>query len=265
MIIDFHTHLGSVVNKNPDDLLRSMDKAQIDKSVIIAGEVVGLSNSELMNVIKGHPDRFLGALYGDYEEPRKSNFNEFELSHLLNHPNIVGIKFYSGYQHNFPYDEAIKYQLNLLELKNKVAIFHCGDTYSVCKNAKLKYAMPIHIDEVAVDNPDLKIVIAHLANPWFIDTAEVMYKNKNVYTDISGFVYGDFTERDQKNFCKVIQEMNLILDPTTSDRFLFGTDWPISNQDSYCNFINQSWFYERELNFKNVYKNNEKLLKEIIK
>jgi Tat protein secretion system quality control protein TatD with DNase activity len=62
------------------------------------------------------------------------------------------------------------------------------------------------------------------------DTAEVCYKNKNVYTDISGFVYKNFETEDKVKFKKVLDEF---LDIASSDKLLFGTDSPISNQRSY--------------------------------
>ncbi len=38
----------------------------------------------------------------------------------------------------------------------------------------------MHIDDLAVDYPDLKIVICHIGNPWIKDCMEVVNKNKNV-------------------------------------------------------------------------------------
>ena len=42
---------------------------------------------------------------------------------------------------------------------------------------------PLLVDDVAVDNPDVKFVMAHFGNPWLIDAAEVIYKNDNVWAD----------------------------------------------------------------------------------
>ena len=44
--------------------------------------------------------------------------------------------------------------------------FHTGDTYS--PEAKLKFAHPLGVDEVAVDHPDVKFVLCHLGNPWTV-------------------------------------------------------------------------------------------------
>lgn len=241
MIIDIHTHIGNIVNKSIDDLLLSMDEAKIDKSVIIAGDVVGLTNENLIKILDKHSDRFFGIIAAEPLELdikldyiAQIQLNDYEK--LLNHSSVIGAKFYTGYRHYYPNDPRAELLFPLLEEKNKVAVFHLGDTYCVHNGAKLKYAQPIHIDDVATDWPDLKIVMAHFSYPWHRDAAQIMYKNKNVYADVSGFVYGEFKEKDIKNFKKVLEEVESVYD-NNWDRVLFGTDWPISNQKSYCNTL----------------------------
>jgi len=110
------------------------------------------------------------------------------------------------------------------------AIFHCGDCLNSVKHAKLKYAHPLLIDEPATDYDDVNFVIAHMGYPWHRDAAQVCYKNPNVYADISGFVYGEFDREDQLKFERTLKEF---LDIAGTDKLLFGTDAPISNQASY--------------------------------
>jgi len=74
--------------------------------------------------------------------------------------------------------------------------------------------------------PQLKIVIAHMGYPWVADAAEVCYKNKNVYTDTSGFVYGTFTKNDEALFKDILRTYTAIAG--SLDKVLFGTDWPLS-------------------------------------
>lgn len=98
MIIDFHTHIGITVGKSKEDLLFSMDEAKIDKSVVIAGNVVGINNDELIKVIDQHPDRFLGIIAASPQDLSLNNtyidrIYLKEYKDLLSHPSIVGIKF----------------------------------------------------------------------------------------------------------------------------------------------------------------------------
>ena len=65
-------------------------------------------------------------------------------------------------------------------------MIHTGDTFS--NNSKVRFAHPLSIDEIAVENPELTIIMCHLGNPWIPDCQEILYKNQNVYADISGLV-----------------------------------------------------------------------------
>jgi predicted TIM-barrel fold metal-dependent hydrolase len=146
---------------------------------------------------------------------------------------IKGMKLYCGYEHYYPYDK--RYQPvydSCIEFGVPVMI-HTGDTFS--SMGKLRYSHPLNIDEVAVDNPELKIIICHLGNPWIQDCEEVIYKNKNVYADISGLVLGDFTHYYEEFMVdKVAEFLNYAGEPKY---LLYGSDWPISNMESYLNFV----------------------------
>ena len=106
-------------------------------------------------------------------------------------------------------------------------MIHTGDTLS--HTAKVKYSHPLNIDDVAVDNPELKIIMCHLGNPWIIDCQEILYKNRNVYADISGLFVGDFTLIFESYYLAKIKELlNYVGAP---HHLLYGSDWPISNID----------------------------------
>ena len=135
-------------------------------------------------------------------------------------------------------------------------MFHTGDTFSA--KGKLRYSHPLNIDEVAVDNPELKIVMCHLGNPWILDCEEVIYKNKNVYGDISGLVLGDFTHYYEELIADKIAEL---LNYAGEPRYLlYGTDWPIANMESYLKFVAglELSEYARELM---MFRNSDRLFK----
>jgi uncharacterized protein len=229
MIIDVHTHIGmnEHINSSVDNLLLSMDKSKIDKALVFAGEINGITNSYMLEQIALHKDR----LYGVAAYHPDNNYNDLHIIYdSIDNEKAVAVKFYLGYDHWYPNDHKIYEILEHLDRKGSTAIFHCGDCLNTVKKAKLKYSHPLGIDDPAVDYPNLNIVIAHMGFPWHRDTAEVCYKNKNVYADISGFVYGDFDSDSQDKFRKVISEFT---DICPADKLLFGTDFPISNQDSY--------------------------------
>jgi|HubBroStandDraft_5_1064220.scaffolds.fasta_scaffold17562_5 predicted TIM-barrel fold metal-dependent hydrolase len=235
-IIDCHTHLGrnEHINASVDQLLKSMDEAKIDKALVFAGDLNNLTTAQMVEEIRPHRDRLYGVASWDFQNTcvethrKTSMWQTTYIQELFRSGEIVAVKFYTGYYHYMPAD-----LVDILDCLNKMgcpAIFHMGDCLNSVKCAKLKYAHPLNIDEVAVDYPKMNFIIAHMAFPWVRDAAEVCYKNANVYADISGFVYGKFGVLDVIKFEKVINEF---LEIAGSDKLLFGTDWPISDQSSY--------------------------------
>ena len=236
MIIDCHTHLGrnDHIRASVDELLHSMDGAKIDKALVFAGELNDITTSQMLEEIKNHKDRLMGVASWDTEYRQKHRaalaFEQVDrLIDLYKAKEIVAVKFYTGYDHFYPREVGGEVLWRMNEV-GCPAIFHSGDCLNSVKCAKLKYAHPLHIDEVAVDFPKMNFIIAHMAYPWVKDAAEVCYKNANVYSDISGFVYGEFEGIDKIKFQRTLQEF---LSVAGSDKLLFGTDWPISNQHSY--------------------------------
>lgn len=234
MIIDCHTHLGrnEHITSNVKDLLTSMDGAKIDKALVFAGGLNSCPNDFMLSEIAPHKDRLYGvAAVHPFSEPPLMRNHAKDIQALVDFyqsGQIVAVKFYLGYDHYYPSD--VSYYLKELEKVGCPVIFHCGDCLCTVTRAKLKFAHPLGVDEVAVDYPGINFIIAHMGFPWHRDAAEVCYKNKNVYSDISGFVYKDFETEDKIKFKKVLDEF---LDISSSDKLLFGTDFPISNQNSY--------------------------------
>jgi uncharacterized protein len=254
MIIDCHVHLGRNEHIAADaaQLIKSMDAAGIDKSLVFAGELNDAPNEWMLEQI----EPYKGRLYGVAAFKRKDEQGLFLLKRDVEHlatlyeqKKIVAVKFYTGYDHYYPKD--VNWELGLLEEVGCPAIFHSGDCLNSVKKAKLKYAHPLHIDDVANEHPKMNFIIAHMGFPWVRDAAEVCYKNENVYSDCSGFVYGKFTDQDYSKFFKTLREF---YDIAPSDKLLFGTDFPISDQDSYLDAFNWIDRDSMALNAQRVFK-----------
>ena len=153
---------------------------------------------------------------------------------------VVALKAYLGYLHYEPAHPNYRAYYELAAKHRIPVIFHTGDTYS--PEAKLKYSHPLGVDEVAVDHPQTRFVLAHCGNPWLMDAAQVVYKNLNVWADLSGIVVGDsqqFHDPDQKDR---LADTQLALRRAfryaeRPNRFVFGTDWPLIPMAAYRDFI----------------------------
>jgi len=240
MIIDCHVHLNHYADEEVDvlsaslpKLLATMRRNRVDQSIILTSYKVSPgrpSTRQVVEAIKDTPSLHVVAGIG-YETVNPAVIED--LDDLLGAGSLKGLKLYPGYEPFYPSDPKLEPVYDLAARHDVPVMIHCGDTYS--PRGKVKYSHPLNVDEVAVDHPDVKFVICHLGNPWLADCAEVVYKNANVYADISGLVLGDFTDRFEAYMRRELQDLLVWgVDPSN---VLYGTDWPISSMESYLEFM----------------------------
>jgi len=158
-----------------------------------------------------------------------------KVERALSDRRIRGLKVYLGYFHKYAYDDVYRGFYELAAKYGVPVIFHTGDNYD--RNAKVKFAHPLTIDEVAVDFRDTNFIIAHMGNPWTIDAGEVIYKNANVYGDLSGLFLGSKETMegvDERDLEDIIKAYRWVGDPK---KFLYGSDWPITSMKPYIRLI----------------------------
>lgn len=110
--------------------------------------------------------------------------------------------------------------------------------------AKVKYAHPLLVDEVAVEHRDVIFVMAHFGNPWITDAAEVLCKNENVWADLSGLLVGNeayFSALSEGGgMGRTAERIRQGIESTERpDRFLYGTDRPLAPMRAYWDFVEQ--------------------------
>jgi len=265
MIIDVHTHLNNyhedkidTIDNSLDKLQESMERNSVDYALILTSYLVNKnrpSTGEVLEVLARRNIKNMSVVAGiSYLNYKERDLRE--ISDYLKEKTVKGLKLYPGYEPFYPHDKRLQVVYDLAVEYDVPVMFHSGDTYT--PKGKIRYSHPIHIDDVAVDNPNMKIVICHVGNPWIRDCMEVVYKNSNVYTDFSGLVLGDFTDRFEKYMRGQLEEMMLY---AGEPRYmLYGTDWPISTMRSYIAFMNQLDLSE-DAKEKIMWKNANELFK----
>ncbi len=261
MIIDCHTHVNNYHNENVeslqrcvDDLLLAMRRNRVDIALVLTSYKVTAGRPSTRDVVKitaDLPNVFVvaGLSYNAFSVDQLPELREY-----IQRGWVRGLKLYPGYEPFYPNDPKCEPIYRLAAETNVPVMLHSGDTFT--PKGKLKYSHPLHVDEAAVDFPDVNFVICHLGSPWFRDSMEVVYKNKNVYTDLSGLVLGDFSDRFESYMRKQLQEM--LLYGVEPDKVLFGTDWPISSMESYIEFIDELSIPEKDRK-KILYQNSAQL------
>ncbi len=233
MIVDAHTHLGDKEGWKVEDLIASMDETGIDMSLVIS-EKRYAPIKKILEQVEKYPKR-LKAI-GDI------NFETLDIDQinyilkLLEEDKIIGVKFYLGYENYYPSNEKLFAIYEYCQANNKPVVFHTG-ALETGDRGLLKYSHPLNIDEVAHHFPKLKIVMAHMGNPWLLDCAAVMSKNENVYADMSGY----FEENEPIEYEEVaafIQRLKAAwLFLGSYEKFIFGTDYPLYSQKEYLEAV----------------------------
>jgi predicted TIM-barrel fold metal-dependent hydrolase len=105
----------------------------------------------------------------------------------------------------------------LAERHNLPILFHQGA--SPVREAPLKYAHPLLMDEIATRFPELRIVMAHLGHPWQRETIVTIRKHPHVYADISATFYRPWS---------FYEGLRLATEWGALEKLLFGSDFPIA-------------------------------------
>lgn len=151
-------------------------------------------------------------------------------------PNLAALKLYPGYQHFYPHDPRLDPLYEFAARRRIVVMFHQGDTLDPA--GLLKFARPIEVDEVAVRFRDVNFVLCHLGNPWIDEASELVYKNRNVYTDTSGILWDPRLPHFDRMVAKARDCLNgAIAGMGDLSRVLYGSDWPLESIDVAVDLI----------------------------
>lgn len=263
MIIDCHTHINNYHNEEIEsigqaiqDLQREMKRNRIDVAIVLTSYKVKPGRPSTRLAIEATKDLDNVYIVAGISYLNLNDDTLGELRKQLQEGSLRGIKLYPGYEPFYPADLKLDPVYKLAAEFDVPVMIHTGDTYT--PKGKVKYSHPLNVDEVAVDYPDVKFVICHIGNPWIRDCMEVVYKNANVYTDISGLVLGNFSDRFESYMRKQLQEM--LVFGVNPEKVLFGTDWPISSMESYLQFMEQLPVPEKDKK-KILYENAARVFK----
>ena len=154
-------------------------------------------------------------------DPWKGKMAVREARRLVREYKVKGFKFHPTMQGFFANDRMAYPFYEVLQEEGCIALFHTGQTgvgsgMPGGNGMRLKSSNPMTMDDVAVDFPDLKIVLAHPSFPWQEEALAVAQHKPNVYIDLSGW--------SPKYFPPIlVRYCNSIL----RKKVLCGSDWPM--------------------------------------
>lgn len=181
-------------------------------------------NTEVIEFAKQHSDFMIAFASVD---PMRGQDAVNEARSLIRGGGVHGFKLHPPLQQFAPNDRRAYPFYEVMAEHKLPVIFHTGHSgigtgMPGGGGIRLKYGNPMDIDDVAVDFPDMKIILAHPSFPWQDEAISVCMHKPNVYIDLSGWSPKYFSQT-------LIQYTNSIL----KNKVLFGSDYPLLTPDRW--------------------------------
>jgi hypothetical protein len=197
----------------PQGTLAMMDEAGVDYGVVLAeyspitaGMLV--TNEEVAEFCQGQERLIPFANINPYLTPDPAG----ELRRCVERLGMRGVKILPPYHHFYPTDKFLYPLYAVAQEAGIPAFFHTGS--SVFRSSKIKYGDPLFLEEVALDFPNLIIIMAHSGRGFWMDRAAYLARlHENVYLELAGL--------PPQNLLSYFPDLEELADKT-----IFGSDWP---------------------------------------
>jgi uncharacterized protein len=160
-------------------------------------------------------------------DPRRGADGVSEAEELLSTGEVKGFKFHPNIQQFDPNDRIAYALYELIEAHDSIALFHTGHSGIGAGlpgggGIRLRHGNPMLIDDVAVDFPAMKIIMAHPSFPWQDEALSVALHKPQVHIDLSGWTPKRFPP----------QLVSYMKGPLKR-QMLFGSDYPLITPDRW--------------------------------
>ena len=174
------------MHMSDDDLIAALDAAGIERTLITGFDEWSsvhetfIPNDIVATLAERHPDRFIP--FAGADVPRgMSAVREFE--ELVRERGFRGLSL-RPFMNGLPADDRRNYPLyaKCVELGVPVSI-HSSANWTTVSVSDLGH--PRHIDVLAADFPELKIIMSHAGYPWVLESCLLAWKYPNVYLELA--------------------------------------------------------------------------------
>ena len=171
-------------------------------------------------------------------DPHKGKLGAIEARRMIEDYGVKGFKFHPPLQNFHPYDKMAWPIYEVIAEYGLPAIFHTGHSGMGTGmpgggGVRLKYGQPMLVDDVAVDFPDMKIILAHPSWPWTDESLSMALHKSNVFIDLSGWAPKHFPPQ-------IARYANGQL----KHKMLFGSDFPLIPPDKWIAGFKEAGFKE---------------------
>jgi predicted TIM-barrel fold metal-dependent hydrolase len=191
------------------------------KTIVFGGKArlsgLWVPDREVADYVKAEPQRLVGFLSLDPTQPGWQD--ELEEGHQ--NLRLKGIKLMPMYAGFSPNSSELDHLWQYATRHGLPVLCHTGTTF--VRQAPLKHTLPVLIDDVAIQFPDVRIIMAHLSHPYEGECVVTIRKHPNVYADCSALHYRPF---------QLYQSLMLLQEYGVWSKLLFGSDYPFTTVDA---------------------------------
>ena len=186
--------------------------------------ITRVPNEEVAEAAAANPDVFIPFASID---PAKGKMGAREARRLIDHFGVRGFKFHPSVQAFYPNDRSAYVLYEAIAQAGLPALFHTGHSGIGAGmrgggGIRLKYSNPMYLDDVAVDFPDMPIIMAHPSFPWQDEALSVCLHKPQVYIDLSGWSPKYFPP-----------QLSQYANTLRTHKMLFGSDYPMLTPDRW--------------------------------
>ncbi|SFB30788.1 hypothetical protein SAMN03159496_02805 [Rhizobium sp. NFR07] len=213
---------GTFEGVSLENMIRRMDEAGIERSMLIAAKVGPADHRACYHVpyklvvdaVQKYPDRFLGLAGVD---PTEGMRGVRELEMLVREYGFIGAHTYPHWFELAP-DHARYYPFYAKCVELDVPIqLQVGQSLVYDKSfPRRSTGRPITLDAVACDFPELKLIGIHIGIPWTEEMIAMAWKHENVFIGSDAHAPRYWPQ----SFIHYINTYG-------QDKVIFGTDFPV--------------------------------------
>lgn len=198
------------------DFVKELDRAGIDRIVFLTvawkGQPVRQRNEAVAELVNQQPDRFIGFAAFDPDTGQQA---VDEVDHAVKKLGFSGVKIIAQ---NFEMDYNDRRYYPVYRKIQKLGVpvlFHTGPSLL---HTRSKFGDPMTLDDVALDFPEMKIILAHMGMHRYMDAHSLLVRRPNVYADLSFWPL-------HPAYRKLVPWR--LFEETVPGKLLIGSDFPV--------------------------------------